>query len=79
MSNFSFSHSVFKGLVLQTRENKGLFGKVFMIAFVSGRLEIILGKEENAVYQYHLLSLNVCKSLTSQGHSKLHAGLVVIG
>ena len=27
MSNFSFSHSVFKRLVLQTRENKGLFGK----------------------------------------------------
>ena len=27
MSNFSFSHSVFQGLVLQTRENQGLFGK----------------------------------------------------
>ena len=27
MSNFSFSHSVFKRLVLQTRENQGLFGK----------------------------------------------------
>ena len=27
MSNFSFSHSVFKGLVLQTRKNQGLFGK----------------------------------------------------
>ena len=27
-SNFSFSHSVFKGLnVLQTHENQGLFGK----------------------------------------------------
>ena len=26
-SNFSFSHSVFKGLVLQTRKNQGLFGK----------------------------------------------------
>ena len=26
-SNFSFSHSVFKRLVLQTRKNKGLFGK----------------------------------------------------
>ena len=25
-SNFSFSHSVFKRLVLQTRKNKGLFG-----------------------------------------------------
>ena len=26
-SNFSFSHSVFKRLVLQTLRNKGLFGK----------------------------------------------------
>ena len=26
-SNFSFSHSVFKRLVLQTRKNRGLFGK----------------------------------------------------
>ena len=25
-SNFSFSHSVFKRLVLQTRENQGLLG-----------------------------------------------------
>ena len=27
MSNFSFSHSVFKSLELQTRKNQGLFGK----------------------------------------------------
>ena len=27
MSNFSFSRSIFKGLILQTRENKGLFWK----------------------------------------------------
>ena len=27
MSNFSFSHSVFKGPVLKTRKNQGLFGK----------------------------------------------------
>ena len=26
-SNFSFSHSVFKGFVLQTCKNQGLFGK----------------------------------------------------
>ena len=26
-SNFSFSHIVFKRLVLQTRKNQGLFGK----------------------------------------------------
>ena len=29
-SNFSFSHSVFKRLVLQTYKNQGLFGKGFM-------------------------------------------------
>ena len=27
MSNFSYSHSVFKRLVQQTRKNQGLFGK----------------------------------------------------
>ena len=27
MSNFSFSNSIFKRLVLQTRNNQGLFGK----------------------------------------------------
>ena len=27
MSNFSFSHGVLKGLVLQTHKNQGLFGK----------------------------------------------------
>ena len=27
MSNISFSHSVFERLILQTRENQGLFGK----------------------------------------------------
>ena len=27
MSNFSFSHSVFKRLVLQTHKNKGMFSK----------------------------------------------------
>ena len=26
-SNFSFSHSVFKRLIMQTREKQGLFGK----------------------------------------------------
>ena len=33
-SNFSFSHSVFKRLVLQTRKNKGLFGKGLSCASV---------------------------------------------
>ena len=34
MSNFSFSHTDFKRLVLQTRKNQGLFGKGFNIIHV---------------------------------------------
>ena len=30
-SNFSFSHSVFKRLVLQTRKNQELFGKKLIL------------------------------------------------
>ena len=30
-SNFSFSHSVFKRPILQTRKNQGLFGKGLMV------------------------------------------------
>ena len=33
MSNFSFSHHVFKGLVLQTHKNQGLFGKGLIVTF----------------------------------------------
>ena len=31
-SNFSFSHGVFKRLLLQTRKNQGLFGKELNMA-----------------------------------------------
>ena len=34
-SNFSFSHSVFKRLVPQTRENQGLFGKGILSVWTS--------------------------------------------
>ena len=34
MSNFSFSLSVFKRLLLQTRKNQGLFGKGLMPSFI---------------------------------------------
>ena len=30
-SNFSFSHSVFKRILLQTHKNQGLFGKELML------------------------------------------------
>ena len=35
-SNSTFSHSVFKRLVLQTRKNEGLFGKGLMIEWEMG-------------------------------------------
>ena len=36
MHNFSFSHSLSKRLVLQTRENQGLFGKGIKRLGISG-------------------------------------------
>ena len=43
-SNFSFSHSVFKGLVLQTRKNQSLFGK----GFNTDELKFVLSGRVNA-------------------------------
>ena len=62
-SKFSFSHSVFKRLVLQTRKNLGLFGKGLILNpehYVIGTLdqktfENILGKRENVGNQRFLL------------------------
>ena len=34
MSNFSFYHSVFKRLALQTRKNQGLYGKGLKMEFI---------------------------------------------
>ena len=53
MSNFSFSHGVFKRLVLQTRKTPGLCGKV-EILFGMGRKY-----SENTVYQ-HFLRFQQC-------------------
>ena len=68
MSNFSFSHSVFKRLVLQTCKNQGLFGKglneniyipLFNLAqvleLVFGTVENIVGKEKYTGYHRFLL------------------------
>ena len=35
-SNFSFSHTVFKRLGLQTHKNQGLFGKGLMLFYDNG-------------------------------------------
>ena len=53
-SNFSFSHSVFRRLVLQTRKNQGLFGKG-LTTLKKEPFENIVGKGENAGNQYFLL------------------------
>ena len=45
-SNFSFSHSVFKRLILQTGQNQGLFGKG-LNGGICGRAENNVGKKEN--------------------------------
>ena len=63
-SNFSFSHSVFKGLVLQTHKNEGLFGNDLSCVCMEDRFDLaqmtefvldgvkknIVGKVENAAY-----------------------------
>ena len=53
MSNFSFSHSVFKRLVLQTRKNQGLFGKELNIAMLTkiykSKINLLL-----LIYQHRL-------------------------
>ena len=52
-SNFSFSRSVFKGLVMQTRKNQGLFGKGLICRnyfMLSGRISRNIG--ENIFQSY---------------------------
>ena len=53
-SNFSFSRSVFKGLVQQTCKNQGLFGKGLTTPREKP-FENIVGKGENAGNQHFLL------------------------
>ena len=53
-SNFSFSHSVFKRLILQTHKNQGLFGKGLTNLYRTP-FENIVGKAENADKQHFLL------------------------
>ena len=51
VSNFSFSHSVFKRPVLQTRKNQGLYGKGLKAE-----------NKRNAGYRYFLLFQNFFRS-----------------
>ena len=69
-SNFSFSHSVFKRLVLQTRKNQGLFGKGLIIY----SLPIITEKN----YNYNAISTVSDKYFFSHSvEGKTHSVLVI--
>ena len=62
-SNFSFSHSVFKRLLLQTRKNQGLFWKDAFILEVFCLEEILLLP---VLYPYHaMFSLEVLREKDS--------------
>ena len=61
-SNFTFSHSVFKRLVMQTRKNQGLFGKglnsISIIVLQPVHLHlpaVLLTSTPNKFYPSHLL------------------------
>ena len=58
-SNFSFSHSVFKRLELQTRVNQSLFGKWLSLLFKEHGSLILLSKEIS-----RLLLSEFCKPYT---------------
>ena len=72
MSNFSFSHSVFKRLLLQRRKNQGLFGKgskafaddkikvTDELKFVLGRVENIVGKGKKCWLHNVFIRLLTC-------------------
>ena len=51
-SNFSFSHSVFESLLLQTRKNQGLFGKGLRV--VHDRIERIFAVGRSLNHRCHL-------------------------
>ena len=71
MSNFSFSYSVFRRLVLQTRKNQGLFGKGLRswMSSIMGEIEaeqelfaLEFGKIAEYEFVYSLSSTNIDQS-----------------
>ena len=50
LSNFSFFHSVFKRLVLQTRKNQGLSGKGLIVRMVTKKGGAYLTYTGNTYY-----------------------------
>ena len=54
-SNFSFSHSVFKRLILQTRKNQGLFGKGLKVALQIVGQKFYKSTKNSSLYSQSLL------------------------
>ena len=63
-SNFSFSHSVFKRLVLQTRENLGLFGKglIYIFCWMQENANIAL-HQKKGFFDGPPKKITVCKTI----------------
>ena len=60
-SNFSFSHSVFKRLVLQTRKNQGLFGKGLNVSYQSPTSALYMYTQGKGIQcKIYLLFVCVC-------------------
>ena len=86
MSNFSFSHNIFKRLVLQTCKIQGLFGKGLnescMMISVFDRVENNVGQGENAgnPFQNNVTSfenivgkgINMLVSIIDRNHHLIH-------
>ena len=65
MSNFFFSHSVFKRLVPQTRKNQGLFGKQLTKSLLYSIFHLLFILMENMGYYFYLLLKTIlCKHVT---------------
>ena len=78
-SNFSFFHSVFKRLVLQTRKNKGLFGKgwklkqtTILMWFKWSNLSFILQKKFIVnIHKFLTSRKRICTTRAGNHHSLL--------
>ena len=58
-NNFSFSHSVFKRIVLQTCKNQGLFGKGLMHSNILNRKRNVTQIKYNPQFSLHLYNETV--------------------
>ena len=57
--NFSFSHSVFKRIVLQTRKNQGLFGKGLKDFMIQITWKTLWEKVKLLIYKHFWLSFDL--------------------